>query len=142
MRRGNAITAEITNERWNRKLGYKLPVISPELAAERLLISNRHVFTLYEFFLTDHLGHGRIADEFEKIYNDLDRFLLTILNGYDKEKSTMIFCSDHGNFEDLSIKSHTLNPAFTLAAGKYSDKIFKKVKDLTHFKKVIFSILK
>ena len=81
LRQSKALTAEITNERWNRKLKYQLKVISPETAARRLLrIAGKHDFTLYEFFHTDHLGHGRIADEFESIYNNLDRFLFTILS--------------------------------------------------------------
>ena len=34
--KADALTAEITNERWNQKLNYALPVIKPETAARRL----------------------------------------------------------------------------------------------------------
>ena len=37
VRRGEALTAEITNDRWNKKLGYRLPVIRPKTAARRLI---------------------------------------------------------------------------------------------------------
>ena len=35
--KGEALTAEITNERWNKKLNYKLEEIKPEISARRLL---------------------------------------------------------------------------------------------------------
>ncbi len=134
LRQNKALTAEITNERWNRKLKYQLKIISPETAARRLLrIAGKHDFTLYEFFHTDHLGHGRIAEEFESIYNNLDRFLFTILSEL-KQELTLIICSDHGNFEDLSVKTHTMNPALTVAAGKNAKQFSDSIKDLTDIK--------
>lgn len=135
---GRAITAEITNQRWNRKLNYNLKVITPENAARRLLeISYKNDFTLYEFFLTDHLGHGRIKNEFDEIYNNLDQFLLTVLNELDHERITLIICSDHGNFEDLSVKTHTYNPALTITAGKYGKELSSDIKDLSEIKSAI-----
>jgi phosphopentomutase len=135
---GTALTAEITNERWNKKLNYKLDVITPETAAKRLLkISGENDFTLYEFFLTDHLGHGRIADEFNTIFDNLDKFLLTILSEINQTKMTLIICSDHGNIEDLSVKTHTLNPALTITAGKFAKEISNDIHDLTEIKPTI-----
>ena len=135
LRQSKALTAEITNERWNRKLKYQLKVISPETAARRLLrIACKHDFTLYEFFHTDHLGHGRITDEFESIYNNLDRFLFTILSELNKDEITLVVCSDHGNFEDLSVKTHTMNPALTITAGKKARELAESIKDLTEIK--------
>ncbi len=135
LRQSRALTAEITNERWNRKLKYQLNIISPETAARRLLrIAGKNDFTLYEFFHTDHLGHGRIVDEFEAIYNNLDRFLFTVLSELKKEELTLIVCSDHGNFEDLSVKTHTMNPALTITAGKYAMQLAESIKDLTEIK--------
>lgn len=138
VRRAKALTAEITNERWNKKLNYKIPVISAKAAARRLLrIASDYNFTLYEFFLTDHLGHGRIKDEFEKIHNNLDEFLLELLTKYDKEKMNIVICSDHGNYEDLSVKGHTRNPALFIAAGKQAKLIADSVNDLTQIKSAI-----
>jgi hypothetical protein len=135
LRESRALTAEITNERWNRKLKYQLKVISPETAARRLLrIASKHDFTLYEFFHTDHLGHGRITEEFESIYNNLDRFLFTILSELKKHEITLVVCSDHGNFEDLSVKTHTMNPALSITAGKNARQLADSIKDLTDIK--------
>ncbi len=130
-----ALTAEITNERWNRKLNYNLEVISPETAARRLLnIASQNDFTLYEFFLTDHLGHGRIPDEFDTIYHNLDKFLLIVLNEIKSSELSLVICSDHGNFEDLSVKSHTMNPALTITAGKHAKQLADSIKDLSDIK--------
>ncbi len=135
VRRGRALTAEIDNDRWNKKLGYNLPVIKPQTAARRLLrLSEKNKFTMYEFFLTDHLGHGRIKDEFDKVVHLLDNFLLTVLNEFDYSNNTLIICSDHGNFEDISVKTHTLNPAFTLTAGKHAFDIADNIKHLYDIK--------
>lgn len=141
VRKGRALTAEITNERWNKKLNYNLRIIKPETAAKRLLrIAEKNDFTLYEFFLTDHLGHGRIKDEFDTVYYNLDMFLLTLLKNITKNL-TVLICSDHGNFEDLSTRSHTLNPALTITAGKRAEELAETIKDLTHIKSSIINIL-
>jgi len=84
---GNALTAEITNRRWNTKLGYNLPTISPKKAAENLLnISYKNSFTAFEYFLTDHLGHGRYDEDTEVTLHELDEFLLTIFSQFDEQK--------------------------------------------------------
>lgn len=143
VRNGRALTAELTNERWNKKLGYKLPVIKPKTAARRLLrVASKYKFTLYEYYLTDHLGHWRLADEFDKLYNELDEFIFTLIEEMDNKKTTLVICSDHGNLEDLSVKTHTLNPSLTIAAGKNSKDIFDSVKCIIDIKPAIIKYCK
>lgn len=143
VRSGKAITAEITNERWNTKLNYSLPVIRPGTAARRLLkIAAQNSFTAYEYFLTDHIGHGRYDGDVKKTVNILDEFLYTVITGMDKKNMTLIVCSDHGNFEDLSIKTHTLNPSLTIAAGKFAEKLFNNIKDISQIKSAIIKYCK
>ena len=135
---GKALTAELTNERWNQRLGYKLKVIKPKTAARRLLrIAKKYKFTLYEYYLSDHLGHLRLANEFEKLYAEMDEFLFTLLNEIDFKEMTIVICSDHGNLEDLSIKTHTRNPALTITAGKSAKAIAESVLDITQVKEAI-----
>ena len=137
------MTAEITNERWIAKLNYKLPKISPQLAAKRVLrITEKNKFTLYEFYLTDHLGHGREVSEFENVLRTLDDFLYSVITSMDNKKMTLIVCSDHGNFEDLSVKTHTLNPALTITSGKHAEELSERIKDLTQIKPAILEICK
>ncbi|MCW8811293.1 MAG: metalloenzyme [Ignavibacteriaceae bacterium] len=138
VRTGKALTAELTNERWNQRLGYKLKVIKPKTAARRLLkIAKKNKFTLYEYYLSDHLGHLRLANEFEKLFAEMDEFLFTLLNEVDSQQMKLVICSDHGNLEDLSIKTHTRNPALTITAGKAAKAIAESVKDITQVKEAI-----
>ena len=143
VRAGRALTAELTNERWNRRLGYKLNVIQPKTAARRLLrIAEKYKFTLYEYYLSDHLGHLRLANEFETLFSEIDEFLFTLLDEVDSKKMTLIICSDHGNLEDLSVKTHTRNPAITITAGKSANQIAESVTDITQIKKAIIEFCK
>lgn len=143
VRAGNALTAELTNERWNHRLGYKLKVIKPKTAARRLLrVAAKYKFTLYEYYLSDHIGHLRLANEFEKIFSELDEFLFTLLAEVDSKKMTLIICSDHGNLEDLSVKTHTRNPALTITAGKSAKEIAESVTDITQVKQAIIKYCK
>ncbi|MDR3625673.1 MAG: metalloenzyme [Ignavibacteriaceae bacterium] len=140
VRLGRALTAEITNERWNYKLGYKLGTIKPKTSARRLLkISKENSFTLYEYFMTDHLGHGRYDGDAQNLLAILDEFLFTILSELG-EDTTLLVCSDHGNVEDISVKTHTLNPALTIASGRYAESLFNDIKDLTQIKPAIMKL--
>lgn len=139
---GKALTADLTNERWNVKLGYNLPVITPQEAAERLLrITADNEFTCLEYFMTDHIGHWRNKDEFDYTISTIDEFLLHILKKLDHTNTTLLICSDHGNLEDISVKTHTRNPALTISAGKYGEYLYHSLKDLTDIKKSIIEIL-
>jgi 2,3-bisphosphoglycerate-independent phosphoglycerate mutase len=143
LRKGKAITAEITNERWNLKLGYNLPVIRPSTAAKRLLrMAEQNTFTLYEFFLTDHIGHGRYEGNVPGMIKNLDDFLFSILKNMDYDKMTLVICSDHGNFEDLSVKTHTLNPSLTVTAGLHSKELFNSIKNISQIKDAILNYCK
>jgi len=138
LRNGKALTAEIDNSRWIKKLEIDVPAISPQTAAERLLqLTMEHQFTLYEYYFTDHFGHGRNLDYFEEAYKTLDEFLFHLLTRIDDFNATFLLCSDHGNFEDMSVKTHTYNPAMAIAAGKDSGLLAEKIKDLTHIKSAI-----
>lgn len=135
---GNALTAEITNARWNTKLGYELPIISAKHAAENLLkIAYKNSFTAFEYFLTDHLGHGRFDEDTESTLKTLDEFLLTIFTQYNEEKLSIILCSDHGNVEDLSVKTHTTNPALLITAGYKAEILSESISNLSEIKNAI-----
>lgn len=143
VRAGRALTAELTNEGWNKRLGYKLKIIQPKTAARRLLrIAENYKFTLYEYYLSDHIGHLRLANEFEKLFSELDEFLFTLLDEVDSKKNTLIICSDHGNLEDLSVKTHTRNPALTITAGRAAKEIAENVADISQIKKAIIKYCK
>lgn len=140
LHKGRALSAEIDNRRLVERMNYKLPVIKPETAADRLLrIGSINHFTLFEIFHTDHLGHGRNIDWLEYTTGILDRFLLHLTKNL-SSNMTLIVCSDHGNFEDLSIKMHTMNPAMGMAFGKNSSMLAKKIKNLADIKPAIMEM--
>lgn len=142
VRSGKALTAEITNERWNKKLGYRLKTITPQTAGKRLIkIALKNDFTLYEYFLTDHLGHGRYDEDFLKTFREIDELLFTVLSESKEKNLTVIICSDHGNLEDLSVKTHTLNPALTITSGPGSEILRNKITHLFNIKPAILSII-
>jgi hypothetical protein len=135
--KARALTAEITNEKWRSRLDYNLPKIKPETAAKRLLnISSQNDFTLFEYWITDHLGHGRYKEETETQLMILDAFLYYIINNLSSDM-TLLICSDHGNLEDISIKSHTRNPALTISAGKNAANLSKSIKSLVDIKTAV-----
>lgn len=140
LRSGEALSAEIDNDGWVNKLGYALPIIKPETAAKRLFkLASKHHFTLFEHFITDHLGHGRNKETLEERLSVLDRFLYYVLTNL-PENFTLVICSDHGNLEDISIKTHTLNPSLTITAGKYSDRLKNRMTNLSHIKDAILEL--
>lgn len=139
---GRALSNDITNERWRTRLELDIEEITPETAANRLLaISDKNDFTVFEYYLTDHIGHGRIKEDLHKIYSELDMFLLTLLSAENINRDIIII-SDHGNFEDLSVKAHTRNPVFCMTAGENSKKLAQKINSLIDVKGAVLELLK
>jgi bisphosphoglycerate-independent phosphoglycerate mutase (AlkP superfamily) len=52
-----------------------------------------------------------------------------------------VLTSDHGNIEDLSTRSHTLNSVATLAFGPARERIAARVRSLTDITPAIVDIL-
>jgi 2,3-bisphosphoglycerate-independent phosphoglycerate mutase len=115
---GVAVYQDITNNQL-REMGYALPLIEPEEAAANLVRqATRNDFTLFEYFQTDHCGHQQDWDWAGAILRRLDRFLAALFRQLDEARLDLLLVSDHGNIEDLSVKTHTFNPVPTLAAGE------------------------
>jgi 2,3-bisphosphoglycerate-independent phosphoglycerate mutase len=140
LRSGNALAADIDNIRFVEKMNYKMKIILPQLAAKRFLkISAKNHLTVLEIFHTDHHGHGRAMEYMEHTIKVLDEFLLYLTKNI-TEEMTLLVCSDHGNFEDLSIKMHTTNPALGMVFGRNAESISKKIKKLYHIKPAIMEM--
>ena len=137
---GSGISSDITNRRWNTKMNYNIEEVSPELAAQRLLdITSQNSFTLFEYFFTDHLGHGRNKSEFDIFLDDLDRFLFSILSNL-PDDNILIICSDHGNLENIEVKGHTNNPTLTITAGYGAEILKNKIKKLNEIKEAVLNL--
>lgn len=125
-----AVYHDITRESL-RSRGYDGPLIRPEEAAQHLIeIAEAQHLTLFEYFLTDRAGHSGSFAEAERVLRLLDAFLRRLLELADQAGITIILTSDHGNIEDLRVKSHTLNPipfAITNGAGI---SVFPRIRSL------------
>ncbi|PWN05954.1 hypothetical protein [Rhodohalobacter mucosus] len=136
---GTAVTAEITQYAWREMLGLDVPLITPEEASERVTDSlNAHDLVLYEYYLTDKAGHEMDFEKAEKILTDLNRFLSGILKQLD-HTDTFLLTSDHGNLEDLSVRTHTRNPVPLFVKGDVEP--FRESKRITDVAPAIIRLL-
>ena len=112
---GRAVLWDITHEVATGYLGFELPLVAPEEAGARLArLAAQYDLVLYESFLTDLAGHGRVDPAWVLVR--LDAFLGGILDARSPD-TTLVMCSDHGNLEDAGTKIHTTNPVPLLAFG-------------------------
>jgi phosphopentomutase len=88
-----------------------------------------HALTLFEYFHTDKLGHGRLDMPPGVLLGQLDAFFGTLLDALDPKRDTLLVTSDHGNLEALGQKTHTRNPVPLLAYG-WAAPFFASATDL------------
>ena len=137
---GKSLTAEIIQDAWRDSLNLDVPKITPEDAAQRALNSLLDFdLVLYEYYLTDKAGHEMDSEKANKVLGVLDRFLVEIIENL-KEGDTLVISSDHGNIEDLSIKTHTRNPVPLFVKGDTS--AFKKAASILDVTPAIIETLK
>lgn len=115
--KGEAVYQDIINEQLQAR-GYHIALLRPEDAAANLLrVAAQNEFTLFEYFQTDRCGHKRDWDLALELLNRLDRFIGALAVKLRESDLDLLIVSDHGNIEDLSVKTHTTNPVPTIALG-------------------------
>jgi hypothetical protein len=120
---GSALSAELFGDYWRDRLNIELPRRDAHDIANIILDSaSAHPFVMFEYYLTDKAGHARDPDYAREVLQRLDRVLYALVKGLDGRDThhTLVICSDHGNLEDLSTKSHTRNPVPLLVNGPLS----------------------
>jgi hypothetical protein len=127
--RGAGVSADITNHGWHA-LGYPdMKIISPTEAGHRLArLTRHHDFVLYEYWKTDHAGHARSFTEAVDAIEKLDAMIVGILEGLDSTDTVLLISSDHGNLEDLSVKTHTRNPVPAIVYGHRHASIIERLE--------------
>lgn len=129
--RGEALFHDFTN-RLLPERGYYLPPITPREAGRSLAaITTAHAFTMYEHFLTDLAGHAQDMARAVEVIENLEGLLDSLLTHLDLSANLVILTSDHGNFEDLSTKRHTVNPVPTLLWGKGAAAFAAAIRNLS-----------
>lgn len=140
-RNRNGLYHDITG-RILQESGYDIDVISPEEAGDRFIdISRNYDFTLFEYFMTDIIGHKQDMNACIKIIEDIDRFLNRILESMDPDNDLLMITSDHGNIEDISVKTHTNNKVPTILAGKDAELVKDDIHSLLDIYPAIFKLL-
>lgn len=129
--RGEALSADITAEGWN-KMGFpNVPELTLQEAGKRLArFSDIYDFVLYEYYFTDDAGHSQSMEKAIVTLQNVDRLLEGIVEHFNFKKNLFLLTSDHGNIEDVSTKSHTRNPVPLLAMGIGHEAVARKVKRL------------
>jgi 2,3-bisphosphoglycerate-independent phosphoglycerate mutase len=135
LQEGRAVSHDFTN-RFLIDRGFEVKQREPEEAGRDLAcLAAGYDFTLYEHFITDRIGHERNRELSRTLMRQhiplLTQFVRAVLEAADLERQTVVITSDHGNIEDASTRSHTLNPVATLAFGVARDAIASRVRSLT-----------
>lgn len=116
LNRGYGVYQDLTNEQLRDK-NYPVPLVPPETAGENLVrLAKLNDFTLFEYFQTDRCGHAQDWELAKILLNRLDRFVGTVISLLPMD-FCLVLTSDHGNIEDLSVKTHTLNPVPLIVWG-------------------------
>ena len=137
-----AVYQDFTNEML-RERGENVALRTPEQAGEVLAkIAANHRFTLYEYFITDKIGHAQDKAAARSVIVKLALMIRTLLHNLDLNRTNMILTSDHGNLEDLSIRNHTLNPVPTIVWGKDREGIAGRIQSLAEITPTIVDTLK
>lgn len=130
---GNGIYHDLTGK-IIKENGYDVDPITPEETALRLFeISKNYDFTLFEHFVTDIVGHKANLQEGINHILLLDRFLCKILELVNTSDTVLFITSDHGNIEDCSLKTHTMNkvPAWVIGKNKACGEAINRISQIT-----------
>lgn len=115
----NALSADITGQGWRERLGFpNTPLLTPQEAGAQLAeLAENYEFSLFEYWLTDYMGHYQKMNESCTLLEMIDAMLLGLLDAWDDQDGLILLTSDHGNIEDLSTRRHTTNPVPGLVIG-------------------------
>lgn len=128
-----AVTADLTQRAWREQLNIDIPEITLRQAARRLLQQARNFdLLLHEYYLTDKAGHSQDYDKAGCVLDIYAEFLMELIRGKEPE-DTIVLCSDHGNVEDLSTKTHTLHkvPLYVFGPGADAFRDARSILDVT-----------
>lgn len=102
--------------------GYEVKILTPAEAAARLVkISRGYDFTLFEHFMSDIIGHKGDMEAAVKEVKLLDDFIASLLDELNFDEDLLVIASDHGNLEDKSVKTHTMNKVPVVFYGRMAD---------------------
>jgi 2,3-bisphosphoglycerate-independent phosphoglycerate mutase len=131
---GRAVYQDITNTLLIAR-GHRVPLFTPGEAGERLAaLAADYDFTLFEYFQTDRIGHQQDMVKAVSVIEVLDCFLEAVINRTDLRHTLVMVVSDHGNIEDITVKTHTDNKVPTILIGNQPTEVnIRSLEDITPF---------
>ncbi len=134
-----ALLHDITRASFSSQ-GYDGPIITPKEAAEHLVqAALGHDYTLFEYFLTDQVGHSSSLEAAAGVLRTLDAFLGEVFPYAVELGISVALSSDHGNVESIGVKGHTLNKVPLIAAGPGADALLSTCKSIVDITPAILS---
>lgn len=144
MEKDQALYMDITNmvlQRLSPQNKERFPVEDPRSQGRKLVrMSRNYDLALFEYFLSDKAGHEQNWEMSKYIINVLEEFILGIMDEMDQDNELLVVTSDHGNMEDLGVKTHTGHEVPTISYGKHADLFAEKVKKLTDIPPVFYEV--
>ncbi len=141
LKAGRAVYQDFTNAILIER-GEKVSLRTPDEAARVLArIAGENRFTLYEYFITDKVGHAQDVTAAKTVLRSLARLIRGVLAEIDLRRTSVILTSDHGNIEDLSSRNHTLNAVPTIVWGANRHFIADRIKNLADITPAIVATL-
>ena len=138
---GAAVFMDFTNH-FLIERGEDVSERSEEEAATVLAsIAAQNRFTLYEYFITDKVGHAQDMTLARVVLTRLAKFIRELLARLDLDRTTVILTSDHGNIEDLSTRNHTLHQVPTIVWGAHRERVAARIQTLADITPAIVSQL-
>lgn len=142
LRQGRAVYWDITHEIARQHFHADLEPITAIEAGRRLArLGGEYHLVLYESFITDLAGHGRLPMPVEWTLSRVDSLLGGLIEAR-PPGATVVVCSDHGNLEDRTFKGHTINPVPLLVVGPGAgDGVWEGVDKITDVPEAILQWL-
>jgi hypothetical protein len=141
LKAGHAVYQDFTNQMLIDR-GEDVTMRTPEEAGSVLAtIVSHNRFTLYEYFITDKIGHAQNMEAARSTLRALALMIRTLLTKIDLSETSVILTSDHGNIEDLSSRNHTLNRVPTIVWGARRKEIASRITSLADITPAIVSTL-
>lgn len=130
---GRAVSPDYTGRGWRDALHLpETPVMTPREAGTRLAsLSKMHALSLHEHWPTDLIGHRQDHRQAVMALETLDMVLEGVMDNWEWDSGLLLIASDHGNLEDLAVRSHTLNPVPTITVGSQHSELASQIHDLT-----------
>jgi len=141
VRAGAAVFMDYTNRFLIEKGEDVTERTEAEAATVLASIVAQNRFTLYEYFITDKVGHAQDMALAKVVLTSLALFIRELLKRLDLQPTTVILTSDHGNIEDLESRNHTLHQVPTIIWGAQRERIAARIQTLADITPAIVSEL-